>query len=1177
MLHMTDQSETSIDWSQFLKWENHPLEIGNLEVLSGLRDLLSQDSFRSQGPHLLIAEEEEIKKFRSFLKLKPLKDSCFQLPPFSLGGGGGVSERLIQKRRGWQSQARYSSGLFIASPQSLLKKTSLKVPLLELKEGASLPNLASLGYKPEEFVLNPGDFSRRGFICDVFSPAYSTALRLELTGDQITSLHLLDASGKNRKETLTSALLPFTGEWLPRGELQKLCRFLKKEGCGREALQTLARGNTPFGFEILRNALEETCSLDWFAHSPWIWVYESDILKKRFAEVEEEFSRLPPPFRFKSVYLPWGRLEKERLIYLNRGSSQQFPFPSSSVSRKVWSYPCRRIQKPLEKFLQTTKPSLFIWVHPKSSKEAANSKENTNTFNIQNLNNPLNQSGLDFESVSSVSPEKRNSHEDGDFQEKPQSSNRIGINQKEWKSAAEFSQNSFLQYIKNRLPDSVSQNSLFIEGQLEESFVNSSEGEAWLKPEDLEKKKSQRGPSTEENSFEFFRQKAEALNFSELKEGELVVHRKHGLGKFSKLQALDMGEVSQDFIVLTYKEGDRLLLPAYRANEIKRYASYFPKNSEALLDRLGDPRRWEKKKEKVAKHIQALTMELIEIYRRRRASRRPPFKPVSEELKKFAEGFPFTETAAQLKAISEIMKDMDREYPMERLISADVGFGKTEVALRAVFRALENGFQVCWIVPTTVLSLQHYENFKARFQGWPFRLALLNRFLSQKGRDKLLKKLQQGEVDFLIATHGVFNSSVFFKNPGLFVIDEEHRFGVSQKEKLNRLKSHLDILSLSATPIPRTLNMALSGIRDVSLIGEPPARRKSVQIFTKKWDPALIRKACDFEKKRGGQILFVHNRVKSIYEREQQLRAILPHYKIGLATGQMPPAQLENILIQFFDGKFDLLLSTNIIESGMDIPEANTLFIDRISTLGLSQLYQLKGRVGRGETQAYCYFLLPERGKIAATARERLRLMEQYGDLGGGFHLALHDMETRGAGELFGARQSGFINTVGQEFYFELLRESLSRESEKETLFPEPEIKLPLSSYIPSSYIPDDPLRLFYYKSLSEASSKTLAAIRSEMEHNFGVLPPETLNLFSLLEIRKTGRRLGLREMKTVGDFLYLSFQEKAALPVESILKAIQNRGWKMRTEHSIKIPLDSKKDLFEQVKSILMEFSLPG
>ena len=748
-------------------------------------------------------------------------------------------------------------------------------------------------------------------------------------------------------------------------------------------------------------------------------------------------------------------------------------------------------------------------------------------------------------------------------------------NQKKISSpASEITQNSFLHHIKSRFPDSVSQNSLFVEGQLAESFVNDSEGEAWLKPEDLEKKKSQRRPSTEENSFEFFRQKADALNFSELKEGELVVHRKHGLGKFSKLEALDMGEVSQDFIVLIYKEGDRLLLPAYRANEIKRYASYFPKDPEALLDRLGDPRRWEKKKEKVTQHIQALTLELIEIYRRRRASHRPPFKPVSEKLKKFAEGFPFTETAGQRKAISEIGKDMDREYPMERLISADVGFGKTEVALRAVFRALENGFQVCWIVPTTVLSLQHYENFKKRFQDWPFRLALLNRFLNQKKREKLLKKLRQGEVDFLIATHGVFNSSVFFKNPGLFVIDEEHRFGVSQKEKLNRLKSHVDILSLSATPIPRTLNMALSGIRDVSLIGEPPARRKPVQIFTKKWDPALIRKACDFEKDRGGQILFVHNRVKSIYEREQQLRAILPHYKIGLATGQMPPSRLEDILVQFFEGRFDLLLSTNIIESGMDIPEANTLFIDRISTLGLSQLYQLKGRVGRGETQAYCYFLLPERGKIAATARERLRLMEQYGDLGGGFHLALHDMETRGAGELFGARQSGFINTVGQEFYFELLRESLARETEKETLFPEPEIKLPLSTYIPSSYIPDVPLRLFYYKSLSEASSKTLEAIRSEMEHNFGNLPPETLNLFSLLEIRKTGRRLGLREMKAVGDFLHLSFQEKAALPVESLLKAIQSKGWKMRTEHSVKVPLDSEKDLFEQIKDILRAFS---
>ena len=1133
---VTVSNEASRAWPQFLKWENHPLEIEGLEVLSGLRDLLNQKSIQNQGPHLLLAEEEELKKFQIFLKLKPLKNPCFELPPFSLNGGG-VSQRLIQKRRGWQAQARYSSGLFLASPQSLLKKTSVKAPLLQLKEGDSLPDMQSLGYKPKNFTENPGDFSRRGFICDVFSPAYSTALRLELTGDQITSLHLLDASGKKRKESLTSALLPLTQEWLSRGgEVQKLCRFLKQEGCGREALQSLKRGKIPFGFEILRNALDNTCSLDWFDHPPWIWIYEPEPLKKGFTDVEESFSRLPPLFSFKNVYLPWTRLEKERLIYLHRGSVQKPPFSPSSVSRKVWSYPCRRIQKPLETFLQKTNPSILIWVCPQGSK---------NSVNLRTGSPASHRSGMNIPSM----------------------------NQKKPTSSPEILQGSFEQSVKSRFPDSVLQNSLFIAGHLGESFVNDSEGEAWLRPEDLEEK-TRNKPKNEDNSFEFFRQKAEALNFSELKEGELVVHRKHGLGKFFKLQALDMGGIPQDFIVLAYKEGDRLLLPAYKANEIKKYASYFPKNPEAFLDRLGDPRRWEKKKEKVAKHIQALTLELIEIYRRRRAARRPSFKPVQEDLTKFAAGFPFQETKAQLKVISEIMKDMDQEYPMERLISADVGFGKTEVALRAVFRALKNGFQVCWIVPTTVLSLQHYENFKERFRGWPFRLALLNRFLNSKGKDQLLKKLRQGEVNFLIATHGVFNTSVFFKNPGLFVIDEEHRFGVSQKEKLNRLKSSVDILSLSATPIPRTLNMALSGIRDVSLIGEPPARRKPVQIFTKKWNPDLIRKACDFEKKRGGQILFVHNRVKSIYEREQQLRAILPHYKIGLATGQMPPAQLEDVLIRFFNGKFDLLLSTNIIESGMDIPEANTLFIDRISTLGLSQLYQLKGRVGRGDTQAYCYFLLPERGKIAATARERLRLMEQYGDLGGGFHLALHDMETRGAGELFGARQSGFINTVGQEFYFELLRESLSRESETETLFPEPEIKLPLSTSIPSSYIPDVPLRLFYYKSLSEASSAALKAIQSEMEHNFGDLPPETLNLFSLLEIRKTGRRLGLREMKTVGDFLYLSFQEKAAFPVENILKAIQNKGWKMRTEHSVKIPLEPEKDLFGQIKILLREFS---
>ena len=1122
------EGATSSDWLKFLAQQESPLEVWDVEVLSGLRDLLDRPDFQRQGPHLLLAEEEEIKKLQSFLRLKPLKNSsCFELPSFSLKGGG-VSERFMQKRRGWQARAARSSGIFLSTPHSLLKKTSLKTPIIQLKKGDFFPDLLSLGYKQRDFAENPCEFARRGFICDVFSPAYTSPLRLELSGDEIAELHLLDRHGKKRVKPVDFALFPFAGEWLSGGgELQNLCRYLKKEGCGKEALWTFARGKIPPGFEILRNALDDSCSLDWFSRPPRIWIYEPKTLREKFIALGEDFSRLPPPFHFKNVYLPWSRLEKERIVYLHRES---FSPPSLSLSsspeaRPVWSYPCLKIQKPLKEFLRKTNPSLVVWVSDGSFSESA-------------------------------FPMKRKTQEEADFSDSKKPPAAVAP------------------YIKD-LPESFLRKSLFLQGELGESFINISEGTVWLKVKDL---RETARPPAGENSFEFFKQKASALNFADLKEGELAVHKKHGLGRFHKLQTLETDGVAEDYIVLIYKKGDRLLIPAHRADEIKRYAAYFPKDPEALLDRLGDPRLWERKKQKVTKHIQALTLELMEIYRARRAARRPPFKPVREELKKFAEDFPFKETPGQTKAISEIMEDMSREYPMERLLSADVGFGKTEVALRAVFRALQNGFQACWIAPTTVLSLQHYENFKKRFQNHFFKPALFNRFLKPKEKKKLLDRLKRGEVNFLVATHGVFSSSVKFKNPGLFVIDEEHRFGVSHKDKLHRLRSHLDILSLSATPIPRTLNMALSGIRDVSVLSDPPSRRKPVHIFTEKWNPSLIKKACDFERARGGQILFVHNRVKSIYERERDLRDLLPDYKIALATGQMPSARLEDILIRFFQGEFDLLLSTNIVESGMDMPTANTLFVDRVSTLGLSQLYQLKGRVGRGESQAYCYFLLPERGEAPATTRERLHLLKRYGGLGGGFHLALHDMEARGAGELFGGRQSGFINTVGQELYFELLKENLSltlKKGEGGELFPPPEIKLPLSTCIPSSYVPDVPLRLFYYKSLSEASSEALMAVRQEMEHNFGPLPPETENLFSLLKIRKTGRLLGLQEMKTAGGFLYLSFQEEAPLPVEKIVRAVQSRGWQMRSEHSVKIPLSGgPEDLFKEITVALKEFS---
>ena len=707
---------------------------------------------------------------------------------------------------------------------------------------------------------------------------------------------------------------------------------------------------------------------------------------------------------------------------------------------------------------------------------------------------------------------------------------------------------------KNELTTHIKK-SQFLEGSLEECFFNASEKVAYLNEKLLQSKKET--PS----SFDFFKQKLQAIQFSQLQKGSLLIHKKYGLGEFLEFKTLQVEGIKQDFLILVYKGGDRLLLPAYKSSEVKRYSVFHSFASKPPLHRLGNSQNWKRKVNETKKHIQNLSVELLKLYRIRHNSYRQPFKRDENRFSQFEKDFPFQETKAQKKALTEIMSDMDKPHPMNRLLCADVGFGKTEVGLRACFRALENNFQVCWLVPTTLLCLQHYENFKERFKNWPFEIRMLNRFLTSKEKTLLLENTKKGRVDFLIATHGVFQSNVDFKNLGFLVIDEEHRFGVKQKEKLLQFKKNLDVLSLTATPIPRTLNMALNGMKDISIIGEPPEGRKIIKSFFKKSQPSLIQQACEFEKKRDGQILFVHNRIKSIYKRKAELEKILPHFRIALATGQMNSALLEKTLLEFFNKEWDVLICTNIIESGMDLPSTNTLFIDNCDQMGLSQIYQLKGRIGRREKQAYCYYLFSEK-PLSEKAKQRFNLLQQHEALGSGFHLALHDMETRGSGEIFGAEQSGHWNVIGQEFYFELLKKSLSgKEEGLESL--EPELHFPFSTNISPSYLPDSHLRLFYYKALSEADSKEdLEQIEKEMEHNFGPFPLEVSNLFFLLQIKQRAQKLSIQQLHASSSSLLIKFSKQKPPSFESLSDKLKKIPWVLKGEYSIQIPLNASSPL---------------
>lgn len=1075
--------------------KNQPLkrEIYGFQCLAGLGDLLLKKEFKE--PQIVLAPEKELKELICFLNLKSAPFFC--LPDLSTSSFE-TKEISLTRKAFHLGAARGLKAVFCSTPFQLLKKVLSQNPVI-LKEGEKLPNLTELGFHKKEFALNPGEFAMRGYLCDVFPPSYETALRLELEGERILSLHTLNKDLKSRKEKINKIFLMNLKEWNLENR-QSLCLFLKNKGPREGKLKILARGEVPPGWEDLMNVLSARCSLDFFS-SAEIWIKDSEDLKSSFyQESLLKVQKLSPSLSREDIFLPWEKLKK---------------FPSASLFSKVlpnphnnkppsFSYPCYRFQKSRSK----------------------NMEENLKA---------LSASQIVFISQTAKEEERLK------------------------KQLLLLNSNKELSFFEGKLL-------FFLQGRAI-SFINERESVAYIQTRDL--LPIRRGEETKQkSSFDSFWQKAGALDFSRLEKGELIVHRKHGVGQFLELQNLSIKGISQDYFVLGYKDGDKLLLPAYKAMEIKKYAEQSLSFNEKLLDRLGDPRKWEKKKETAKKHIQAVALELLSLYRARKNLTRPPFEPVSDLLEQFSQTFPFKETPGQCQALSEIFKDMESSHPMERLLTADVGFGKTEVALRTAFRAMANGFQVCFLVPTTILSLQHYENFKKRLKDFPFELATLNRFLTPSERKELLKKIKKGMVDLIITTHGVFNPEVSFKNLGLLIIDEEHRFGVRQKEYLRRVKRNLDTLSLSATPIPRTLSMALSGMKDISAIPDPPLTRKSVKIFTTEWNPSLIKRACEMEKNRGGQILFVHNKIQSIYKKEEELKHLLPHFKIAVAHGKIKSMELEKVILSFFEKKFDLLLSTNIIESGMDIPEANTLFIDKAHEMGLSRIYQLKGRVGRGEKQAYCYFLTPS--KISPTAEKRLELLEKYSHLGGGLHLALHDLESRGAGELFGAEQSGHLNNLGQELFFELLREKLE---DREVLL-EPEIQLPVSTGIPASYIPDKPLRLLYYKSLSEAKTwQELQDLCLEIEKAMGAFPPEMSHLFGLLEIRLLCKKLLLKSLKATQSNLYLTFHEKTYISREQILSLIKNNQWKMRGEFSLAVTLSNQTDVFTQIKTLLDDF----
>ena len=652
-------------------------------------------------------------------------------------------------------------------------------------------------------------------------------------------------------------------------------------------------------------------------------------------------------------------------------------------------------------------------------------------------------------------------------------------------------------------------------------------------------------------------------NLSDLVEGLPVVHLEHGIGIYAGLEMLTIDGIEEEYLTLEYDEGAKLYVPVSSLALISRYSAN--DTASVCLSKLGSS-QWNKAKTRAIKKAYDTAANLLEIYARREVGSGFNFILDRKEYENFCASFPFEETPDQASTITSVVQDMTSTKVMDRLVCGDVGFGKTEVAMRATFLAALNKKQTAVLVPTTLLAQQHFNSFQDRFADWPVKIELVSRFRTKEDLLSISQKISSGQVDILIGTHKLLHSDFKFKDLGLLIIDEEHRFGVKQKELIKKLRAEIDILTLTATPIPRTLNIALEGIRDLSIIATPPKQRLSIKTFVKEYSTPLIQEAIAREVLRGGQVFFIHNEVKTISRVKTNLQAMNPNLAVAEAHGKMRESELEKVMSEFYHKKYDILVCTTIIETGIDIPTANTIIIDRADKLGLAQLHQLRGRVGRSHHQAYAYLLFPIDANLGIDAVKRLEAIEQAGELGSGYMLATHDLEIRGAGEILGDDQSGQIQTVGYSLYAKLLKRAVNalrqgKLPEQDLLGKEStEINLHSSSLIPDSYLPNVNTRLILYKRIGAAQNEAeLKEIQLEMIDRFGLLEKSTDNLFVIADLRLKARLLGITRIDMKPDKGIIDFSSSTKVRAESLIERIKNEPeiWKLTSGNKLQVTLN--------------------
>jgi transcription-repair coupling factor (superfamily II helicase) len=976
--------------------------------------------------------------------------------------------------------------------QRLMPVETFLHTLLQFKVGAGIERevltagLLRLGYRRVSVVEIPGEFSIRGGIVDIFSTAYAEPLRVEFLGETVDSLRLFDPATQKSTARMDRAVV------LPARE------YLRPE----EASDALAPIPVDAEWRAPDLYPQMQSLLDYFATRPLLVLDQPAGLNRACAEL-------------------WDKIDDGYLRHSDK--EEATPYPSPERLFLTWT-----------ELMEGTAGWSQLALEPLAEADA--SWGPVQSFPAQVPGSAgLGARGTPFGQTLSILERLRDA---GRVvlvaRSRGQVDRLLALLREHDVPAIEWTAASWTSSAGARAPFYV------LHGDLSAGFLSSELRLAVLTEEELFAKGARHKPQAKSKAATFL------SSLEDLNVGDYVVHVQHGIARYQGLKRLSVQDFDSDYLILEFAGGDKLYVPLDRLNQVQRYSG--AEGHGPRLDRLGGT-SWAKTTARVKKDIEEMAQELIDLYANRELAKRHAYGFDSTMYHEFEAAFEYEETPDQLKAIEDITRDMESSKPMDRLVCGDVGYGKTEVAMRAAFKAVEDNRQVAVLVPTTLLAHQHYDNFSERFAPFPTRVALLSRFQSPKDAKVILKEVASGAVDVVIGTHRLLQKDVVFRNLGLVIIDEEQWFGVKHKERMKELRTQVDVLTLTATPIPRTLQLAMASVRDLSIIDTPPAGRLSIRTQVVRSSDKLIREAILRELGRGGQVYFVHNRVETMERTGAWLQQIVPEARIVMAHGQMDAKPLEAVMMKFFHREADVLIASAIIQSGIDVPHANTIIVNRADTFGLAQLYQLRGRVGRSGDQAYAYFLVPDEGRLTEDAQKRLTAIQQFTELGSGFRIAAADLEIRGAGNLLGKQQSGHIAAIGLDLYMQMVEQAVQRLKgqivEEE---PDPTLRLNVSAFIPEEYVADPHQRLSFYKRLSSCTQVgDLALLHGELQDRYGQPPDAVERLFEVMQVRMQAKSLRLSSIELKTESVVVTLDAKSPVAPTAIQRLMDQYKQRIR------------------------------